>query len=428
MSKVIFKQNNNFGFVRAVDRFSKIEKLKAYGEKAINYFKTGKYIDYITRDEACFDFIGEMPEFKNDEEALNWFNSHTKGFNKLNNVNDVSSGLYSFNAVNLKFEAIELNEGKNMLSKLKENQYIWDTHLSFGEIGIAKRVMTPKQISKLLEENLNTFFTRNNLNLNNLNVLYAIHANTKNPHIHLAFWEKEPKLKYVSSKELQFKKDGLIPLGEFKTFGTIITNKILEKERYKSYYEAVGELRNLKVDVKQDFKSIDLKGSKLNDLVNGVIKNKNSNVWNYARLDAKSKNAVDSLVLEIIKQEDTLFYKYAEFENQVMLIDNKFNRKYEKEQANKLIEKERKELKINLGNLVLNKLKEFERNKLSNVGYINYLPNANYLKSKNIFNTKYKWEIKKIKFENEKRELEARIKALKQYSKHLEREEGLEYE
>ncbi|WP_438340448.1 relaxase MobL [Mycoplasma sp. 125] len=422
MKKIIFKQNNKSGFVRGIDINSKNEKVRAFGKKAINYFKSGKYIDYITRAQACYNFIGEIPKFETNQEAIFWFNKHTKEWNKLNEIKETNSGLYSLDSNDLKFKNIDLKFGKKMLAELNDKQYIWDTQLSFGQLGIEKRLFDINEISELLEENLNSFFIRNNLNIKNLNVIYAMHANTKNPHIHLAFWEREPQFKNKYSNELVYKQKGLIPLSEYMLFSSILTNKINEKERYKKILWNRGEIRSLKMNLRTSFKNPEIKIDKTDKLVNDILQSKSANVWNYGRLDATTKQKLDNLVMEIIKNDKSLSNEYSKFNNHSLFLEQTFNKQTETKQVSNLIQKEQRELKVNLANIVLSRIKNLVEAKTQKVLYLPNIPNINFFKrtqEQNFYNYNSKWEIAKQKFEDAKREFSRKIEGLKIYYKYL---------
>ncbi|AWX69411.1 relaxase MobL [[Mycoplasma] anseris] len=381
-SLIIFKPNNNIGFSRGIDAYSTNPYLKEIGNKNLTYFKTGGFIDYITRDEACFNYEGEMPTFDSDKEALNWFNSHTKKFNILNNETNINSGLFWYSNDKKQFINVEKSFVKKELGLMEEEQYIWDTHLSFGEFGITKRIFDHRKISKLLVQNLDYFFHRNNLSLNNLNVIFAIHANTKNPHIHLAFWEKQRSLVYPNKSNLSFKKDGFIKISEFKKFAAVIEQKLLDEQKYEIYQNHVKELRDLKIDLRNLFKQ-DQEIKDLEHLAMRFNELRKPNALNYKTLNKEAKAVINEMIEMNIRTNPELENLFNDFINTKLIILNDSDGSiFMKEHKYEMIKKEESELWNGLGNAMIKKIKEGQLSKTENISLKNKNRNILILKKR----------------------------------------------
>lgn len=196
--------------------FKANEKVKSSQNKAKNknakYFKDGFYLEYIAREEAV--------------------------------SKDDKSKVYDFLG-----EEIELNKAKEQMSKINDNQLIWENVLSFDDS--TKELINfdnKKEISNLIQKPLTQFWKDNGFNPKNMNLVFSIHRNTDHPHIHFAFWEKEPSyLNQLKNREKIFRAKGKLSEETFLTLKQNVFVNVLEHKNEKDLYTSplISEFKNI---------------------------------------------------------------------------------------------------------------------------------------------------------------------------------------
>ena len=147
-------------------------------------------VEYITRKDKCVVFnenennYDAMHLMMNNNEKLSWYKKHLKI-----NQNSNQSGLY--NLLNDKPSDIEIDKVKKELKNLKSN--FWELIVNPGDLALDNNILCKDKWHEVLQENFKRFLKANKFEFENLNVYYSIHGNTNYPHVHMFWYEKEPK-------------------------------------------------------------------------------------------------------------------------------------------------------------------------------------------------------------------------------------------
>lgn len=139
--------------------------------------------------------------------------------------NEKSCGAFSKDGLLTDEQKRELRE------QLRNTQScIWDMVISFREEFGEMYCRDYEQAYSFIKKELPKFFTRAGLDKDNIIWYAGLHENTENKHIHISFFEKEPKL-YKNNNELVFH-SGKIPKNVLITskaiFEKSLTNKTAE--------------------------------------------------------------------------------------------------------------------------------------------------------------------------------------------------------
>ena len=133
---------------------------------------------------------------------------------------------------------------------------IWDMVISFREEFGEMYCRDYEQAYNFIKKELPKFFTRAGLDKDNIIWYAGLHENTENKHIHISFFEKEPKF-YKNNNELVFH-SGKIPKNVLITskaiFEKALTNKTAEivktrkdlTDKYEMFSNAITLRKGLK--------------------------------------------------------------------------------------------------------------------------------------------------------------------------------------
>ena len=197
------KQNcvfiNNFN--RVIDPVSKQVNNKAKKSRD-HYYKTGDFINYISRPDAVFNLDITDDEVKILNALRTGNKSQKEKYNKIveaMNLNFKNTGLYGKNGLMRVEEAKNL---KQQMKTLEDEQILWNTIISFDNNFIKEtELYTSEKIQKALEQEIKKLFKNNNLDESNMTWFWSMHTNTDNNHIHLGFFEnKKSQLAYLYDK------------------------------------------------------------------------------------------------------------------------------------------------------------------------------------------------------------------------------------
>lgn len=285
-----------------------------------DFFVKGFKIDYIARNSAVLKFSEPI-----DKSSLSF--TDDLRLKRKQNMNDTSSGLFKMSENN---KALEISKysAKQDFNKV-EDQIIWD-----GEITISEETANKLKFgelpdwTELTEKFIPAFLKKENFSPENMNFYFSVHANTKNPHLHFIFFEKE---KSVLSDDgtLSFRKKGKINLENIRTFERVVGGWMNNKDFYRQDFEAKQKLWSDKLDSKNIIKNNYI--FELNNSINSVIEeskrrsiktfnrlseDSKSKIWNYFEkelneFDLKDKEKISSFINSVNKVPKTK--KEAEF-------------------------------------------------------------------------------------------------------------------
>ena len=197
---------------------------------------------------------------------------------------------------------------RELREKLRNTQScIWDIVISFREEFGEMYCRDYEQAYNFIKKELPKFFTRAGLDKDNMIWYAGLHENTENKHIHISFFEKEPKF-YKNNNELVFH-SGKIPknvlIKSKAIFEKALTNKSAEiikirkdlNEKYNMFLDPISLKKGIK---KQMLKLYDMMPK------SGRVSYDSENMENV-------KSYVDDITRNLIKSDKKLEKKFYDF-------------------------------------------------------------------------------------------------------------------
>lgn len=320
-------------------------------------------VEYITRKDKCVVFnenennYDAMHLMMNNDEKLNWYKKHLKI-----NQNSNQSGLY--NLLSDKPIDIEIDKAKKELKNLKSN--FWELIVNPGDLALDNNILCKDKWHEVLQDNFKRFLKANKFEIENLNVYYSIHGNTNYPHIHMFWYEKEPK-----------RKKAKLDVNSINVFAYKVGLSI----KYDEDYQKINELTKTIWDTRKQITQI------INDCFsNNQIVDNNPNQNLYGQFIKASKSILDELQdkknisymrlsdqnkanIEIIKSflltSDNDYSKlFNTYQKQIQdLNELNIEDKFLKEKIKKIIDKEMDDFEKQVGNKIIKSLlKAYEEN------------------------------------------------------------------
>lgn len=292
------------------------------------YYKSGKYIEYITRT------------FKNEA-------------NPKIKINDIYNG-----------HEVDFKDLKNQLKGLNKHQTFYDTIISFSNNQIKNFDLNdPKLISKLISEPFKKLLIDNGHNKDNINAFFTIHTDTNHHHIHLGFYEKNPSFIDTNGKSC-FKKIGL--LKNINNFKKAIDNSFNELNYSAFYKSRIELLNNLEIN-KNKF----IKNANFEKLIEHflTIPKKTNKCYFFNNQPKFVKDAVLSIFEKMKNNDPKLKRDYEKYLNLVDEIDKKQHQIYKNNRTSDQSKFKYQNLKgaygikSRIGNKILNTVKQ-EVNKI----------------------------------------------------------------
>ncbi|WP_434329642.1 integrative conjugal element protein [Mycoplasma capricolum subsp. capricolum] len=378
-----------------------------------NFYTSGSYLDYITRQKAVYiqedwktkqDLKEEWEQQEQSEKGWkNFLISKVKSnwvLDKTEEEIKKKTGLYKL----FEKEPIDINvdKEKQIVSKISKEQHIWELIINPGQIGIDNLSVDKNGWNKILNQHLKGLLKANNIDPNKITGHWVIHSNKKYPHVHLSFWEKYPDVNSNYRKKGAFKKETL------KEFSQLIENSLVSQDEYEELNEIKASVWMNRKEIRQMFAD-SFKKIYVTDNIK-IIKDfyKNKNNRNYASIknDSIGYKAVWELFRYVINNNQELKEKYQEYKNTIKEIDsNSYNSlKVEKLKEN-FLENENAEFDQQLGNLIVKGCLNYDDQKI----YLGYGSNKNNLE----------WLMKKWEFEYEQILFERKMEALKKFNQNI---------
>lgn len=227
---------------------------------------------------------------------------------------DNSSGVFGKNGL---MTAEEKKEVRSLLRKTKS--VIWDALLSFSEDYGKEKIKSYKDAMEIVKSNLPQFLKENGIDEDNVIWFAGLHQNTDNLHIHISFFEKEPRFHRANKK------------GEFYHYGpmkqTSIDNMKVKVEEYmngnKYFFESYR--RNLVSESEKELQKLNgfsdshkLIKRKLAELFHKMPKGK----YGYAHKAMDDvRPLIDEITRLIINENPTLSFEYEKLKSDLFQRD-----------------------------------------------------------------------------------------------------------
>ncbi|CBW53937.1 CDS3, putative relaxase (part of ICE) [Mycoplasma mycoides subsp. capri LC str. 95010] len=399
--------------------FNKKANKKSGKVHDFNFYSSGVFINYITRNNAVYV---QNDDVSKEELIKEWQNSKLefKDFiktktRKKQKIEDKSkTGLYRL------FDEspvdIDLKKAKKILKKLNPNQNVWELVINPGQLGIDYQMIDKKEWNDILNKTTKNLFKVNNLNPNNMTGFWTIHTNTEFVHLHLCFFEKQADINNNFRTKGKFKKQSL------ERYSEIIKTHIISNKDYENLYQVKNEIWDSRKEIKNFFKD-GIKAAFVEHSVK-VIKEffyKNGNNKNYSLTkDNKRVNEAVWDIFNYIKNTTPeLKRKYKEYRES---IENMKQQTFSSEQVNKLknefLDKEAKEFEQQIGNTIV---KDCLNSNWTDIryhsnSYSSFKPNKKKKSNLDYLVDKWKFEFNQIQFKKKMEALDKFNKNIRQKS------------
>ena len=321
------------------------------GKAHEKYIKKRKF--YSCNSDNGYDYVN----------YVNTGSKHKEDYVEYSGDDEKSKGLFSING---KLSKKEKKELKKQLQATKS--VIWDLVISFQPEFGQKYCNDYDSAYAILKTVMPKFLKRAGFNLNNIVWYAGLHENKRHRHIHISFFEKEPKRYHTKDKELHYS-EGYIPQScltflkiqtEQKATDITAELKALRKSLTQAQSLAIGEQLG-----KSRYQTEFRKG--LAELMLELPKN--------GRLGYDSDNMasvrpkVDKLVDYVIKSDKNALETFNEFNSVLLTRDIKTremlarNKISEKSWAKYMVaDKYLSDIYRRLGNQVINAVRVFRQN------------------------------------------------------------------
>ncbi|WP_322959233.1 hypothetical protein RRG53_00430 [Mycoplasmopsis cynos] len=333
-----------------------------------DWVTSGFWVDYFTRKDKAVDMstldINEELNFLNksnidDEvvkcEVLKTYREYLKA-----NIKNAKSGLYGFkNGVFL--QNVDVEHIKKRVSKL--NVPFYDMVISSNDNMLKNGMIGKESWKRLVEDCLFKWLKSSGLgfDINNLELYYAIHGNTNNPHIHISFWES--KIKRNKNRKT-FGIQQKIISRKYKELKLDILKKFTIDEDFIKTNELIKKIRDLKINFKkqiiqnENYKNF----NEINDLEIKALKNEckiNKNKW-YSHLTPGSQNTILKIKNELLKNNINFKTIYEDFYSTLNEYKNlKIESKKIQDSFLRTLKKEEREFERKINNTILKEVLKF---------------------------------------------------------------------
>lgn len=248
----------------------------------------------------------------------------------------------SFDLYNLKLSDEEIALKKKAFNESQENgSHLWlgvfsftDEFLEENLIKAGKNIRTDLlnqygQIATL------EFVEKNNLDLENVNVMCAFHYNTEHIHMHMAVCEKEPT-----------KSRGKIAGETIKATKSKMANQI--DNNNTDYYKRIDILKK---QIKNNF-SLTEDLEPLYDSVRDSLPREGRISYNSKNLSSNTKKNLDLMIDSILSEDED----YIEFEKEIKFYNDKVARDKYGGENNDYFENKKKDLYTEIGNTIIKEM------------------------------------------------------------------------
>lgn len=317
-------------------------------------------IEYITRKDKCVVFnenennYDAMHLMMDNNEKLNWYKSHLKI-----NQNSNQSGLY--NLLNEKPIDVEIDKIKKELKNLKSN--FWELIVNPGDLALKNNILCKDKWHEVLQENFKRFLKANKFESDNLNIYYSIHGNTNYPHVHMFWYEKEPK-----------RKKAKLDVNSINVFAYKVGLSI----RYDEDYQKINKLTKWIWDTRKQITEIisghfnnntNLSTNNLNKLFIKASKSildelQDKKNISYMRLSDENKTNIEIIKDFLLTSDNDYSRLFNSYQKQIKELNElDIEDKFLKEKIKKIIAKEMDEFTKQVGNKIIKSLlKAYEEN------------------------------------------------------------------
>ncbi|ENY68810.1 Hypothetical protein MAU_2950 [Metamycoplasma auris 15026] len=339
------------------------------------FYKSGKFIDYISRPSAVYvqelndDRNSLLEKMKNKNvNFVSFINSRTllkqRQIKEIANIED-KTGLHLL--FNNEPKDIDPEIAKKQFKKLNKSQHVWEMIINPGDLGIKNNMLDKNEWNAILNKNMRSLLKANKLDPNNIIGYWTLHSNTNYPHIHLGFFEKEPN--HTNNYRLKGKFDPK----SISRFSFLFENAINEQSDYKNLFDFKNTIWSDRREIKKLFISTLDKINKTNQSLisfslsedeqrilkaTKIIKQFFRDSKNRTYASANNKHEIKEAINEIfnlrVKDNAELNEKVKTYNSDFQkLINSSFDGKQSSSLKEEFINKEKDEFEKQIANVII---------------------------------------------------------------------------
>lgn len=307
----------------------------------------------------------------------------------LDNINILEDYInHSKNTLDEMEECFLWNENGNLNSdyikdsNIDSDGIIWDMVLSFPQDFAYKNgLITKKDFFELTKNVIPLFLTDLGFDLNNVSWTAGLHRNSKNPHIHLSFYEHKKRNSFKT-----------IPYSNISKLKSYIANYIVDNEKFYKLRDKEFDNIVKKLSLKEftKIKNRRLFADKYRKDLNKLLLSLYSELPEKGRLQYNSKNMIkykDKLdyIIRFILSNDPIKYNYQLYYNALEEHQKKLKEMYGNSNSNKnndYLNNQLNKLYSKIGNDILNNFKSYQSKEQMEKEILFMKKNINELKFK----------------------------------------------
>ncbi|AGJ90644.1 hypothetical protein [Mycoplasma putrefaciens] len=385
------------------------KKVNKKSKKVHNYkfYNDGICIDYITRIKAVYiqnnrDTKEELKTQFTDNN-LSWdkfLQSRTKE-NFLTD-DDTKTGLYRLFAS--KANDISIKTEKQIVKQISKKQHIWEMTINPGQLGIDNFAIDKEQWNTILNQQFRNLFRANNIDPEKIIGHWAIHSNTKYPHIHLSFWEKYPDINGNYRSKGSFKKETINKLK------SMLAISLSSWDEYNKLYVVKNSIWDSKKKMKEFF-NLPIKSTILHnsiETIQGFYKNSRNKNYALSSNNEKVNQAIWDIFNYVKEMNPSLNQIYSDYLDTLEEVSNtKYSTTKLQQEAQNFVSKEMDEFETQIGNIIVKDcLEQISFDKVNSYWGIDKQKKLEWLLKK------WQWEFENIQFWK-------KIEALKKFNKNI---------
>lgn len=246
----------------------------------------------MLRSNAVLKQIQNQEDLLDADDYVDYLNKEQKKLKRTH-----SSGLmkFDFRTKNTSYlSKKQLNEEKTTFKSLSDKQFVWDGIISISNAMANKyKFGSCESFEVLIQKFIPSFLKAEGFDPKNIEFYASVHANTKNPHLHWIFFEKEPTIQKSKNDDPCFRKKGKLKLENALKFSYFASKYVDNKKQMDDYYQLKNDFWTLKNTLKSEIREkefqINLFSAEILDVLDEINE---TNASTFNKLSNKSKDVI----------------------------------------------------------------------------------------------------------------------------------------
>lgn len=290
-------------------------------KEKFNYYRSGNYIEYITRVGAAlsFDSNETQESLINDFENSNYDNFEQYMKSRLRgNENEKSNVIFEVDWSEKRpfAKPITVEEAKK-ISKPLNNQLFADLVINPGKWCKVTTISNVNDYTRLIEKTLENFFKKNKIDPKQVKMVFSLHGNTEYIHAHVGFRYNNPiNVDTYATDKLKYAKP--FKSGSYTQAWKDAKNYYEWWENQDAIKEALKNIRDSRHDLKDEIKGnkTNLSISILDDLWELIKELKKTNKgFKFHMLSNKNQKIVINAASYFINEDPVLKRKQQNYDD-----------------------------------------------------------------------------------------------------------------